>query len=106
MDVGLILAIAIIMAFVTWLIVNFNEALGEFIGFVLALPIAIPLVILIISAFISIKGAPSGTEFQAADTAIAGIIEFFKSHIFDAVIGDLAGIIVGALIALFTSTSQ
>ncbi len=103
MDLGLTLVIAIIMAFVVWLVVHFNEGLGKAIGFLMVLPILVPLIVLTIWGLISIQTAPSENISQAADTAITGILKFFESHIVAIVIGDIAGIIVGAFASLFTS---
>lgn len=88
MDVGLTLSIAIVMAFVVWLVAHSSEDLGKAIGFLMVLPILVPLVILTIWGLISIQTAEPGTTFQAADTAMTRILKFFQSKIPEVVIGD------------------
>ena len=102
MDVGFILLVAIVMAFVVWIVTRFNQALGKYLAFTMMLPILVPLGIRFLSAVISIQNASPDNIAKATDAGIAAILQFFESHIVDAVIGDIAGMIVGSFASLFT----
>ena len=41
MDVGFILLVAIVMAFVVWIVTRFNQALGKYLAFAMMLPILV-----------------------------------------------------------------
>ena len=103
MDVGFTLLVAIVMAFVAWVVTSYNQVLGKYMAFAMTLPILIPLIILYFSAIISIQNAAPENMAKATDIGISAILQFFESHIVDAVIGDIAGTLVGAFIAIFTS---
>jgi len=104
MDIWLVIAISAAMWFAIWLISRYDQDWGEFAKFVLLLPVFLPFFILFIWAIISIQTAPPEAVSEAAATGINRILEYFGAHILDFFIGDVVGIILGTITAIFSES--
>lgn len=99
----LALLMAIVMASVTWLVLRiYGRETAKNLKFILSLPVFVPIfVIFIIGCFQMLSADPSKTQ-QIADKTIGSLISFAVGAIPDAIIGDIGGIIFGAVLYALT----
>lgn len=102
-DFGLYLLLAIIMAFVTWLITKTGERkAGEVIVQIGTAMIVVPVIIMLVVFFIKAQLNPEAINELAAET-IDQIVTFFAENLPFVLLSDIAGTIVGCIIGSFQS---
>ena len=100
-DFGLYLLLAVIMAFVTWLLTKTGERkAGEVIVQIGTAMIVVPMIIMLIVFFIKVQLNP-GVANELAAEAIDQIVTFFAEKLPFVLLSDVAGAIVGSIIGSF-----
>ena len=100
-DFGLYLLLAVIMAFVTWLLTKTGERkAGEVIVQVGTAMIVVPMIIMLIVFFIKAQLNPGAVNELGAET-IDQIVTFFAEKLPFVLLSDVAGVIVGSIIGSF-----
>ena len=100
-DFGLYLLLAVIMAFVTWLLTKTGERkAGEVIVQVGTAMIVVPMIIMLIVFFIKVQLNPGAANELAAE-AIDQIVTFFAEKLPFVILADVAGAFVGSIIGSF-----
>lgn len=102
MDLGLYFIIAIIMAFVTWLVGKiWGYRAKETIRTIVVLAVVLPIFIIAIVGMLGMLQEPEAAEEIAAST-IDTIINYVVEKLPYILISDIAGIIVGRVVGFFT----
>ena len=100
-DFGLYLLLAVIMAFVTWLLTKSGERkAGEVIVQIGTAMIVVPMIIMLIVFFIKAQLNP-GAANELATEAIDQIVTFFVEKLPFVLLSDVAGVIVGSIIGSY-----
>jgi predicted PurR-regulated permease PerM len=100
-DFGLYLLLAVIMAFVTWLLTKTGERkAGEVIVQIGTAMIVVPMIFLLIVFFIKAQLNPEAVNELAAK-AIDQIVTFFAENLPFVLLSDVAGAIVGSIVGAF-----
>lgn len=100
-DFGLYLLLAVIMAFVTWLLAKTGERkAGEVIVQIGTAMIVTPMIIMLIVFFIKVQLDPGAANELGAET-IDQIVTFFAEKLPFVLLSDVAGAIVGSIVGSF-----
>ncbi len=100
-DFGLYLLLALIMAFVTWLLTNTGERkAGEVIVQVGTAMVVVPMIIMFIVFVIKVQINPEAVN-ELSSEAIDSIVTFFAEKLPFVVLSDVVGSIVGSIIGAF-----
>jgi len=101
-DFGLYLLLALILAFVTWLLTKTGERkIGEVIIQVGAAMVILPLLIMLIVFTFKSYLDPAATE-ELAPSTINAMTNYIGEKLPFAILSDLAGAVIGAIIGAFT----
>jgi ABC-type spermidine/putrescine transport system permease subunit II len=103
----LALLIAIVMAFVTWLVLRFyGRETAKNLKFILSLPVFVPIFVIFTVGCLQMLSADPSKAQQIADKTIGSLISFAVGAIPDAIIGDIGGIIFGAILYALTGRRE
>ena len=101
-DFGLYLLIALILAFATWLLTKTGERkIGEVIAQVGTAMVILPLLIMLIVFMLKSYLDPAATE-ELASSTINAMTNYIGEKLPFAILSDLAGAFIGAVIGAFT----
>ena len=106
MDLGLYFVIAVIIAFATWLIgVIWGYKTKRTIITIGAIAAILPIVIIFIAGWWGMLQEP-GSDGEMANKTIEAIIDYMANRLPYIYISDMAGVLVGVVVSLFTKRSD
>jgi len=103
MDLTLYLVIAILMAIATFFIGKFlGDEAKQAILYLAGLAVVLPIIVVTIAGMLGMLQSTAETAEEIASSTIQAIVNYTVGKLPYIVISDVAGIIVGSVVALFT----